>query len=92
MTSQTATNDTHTISTADWSHSWPLERVMFMMAGSMTILSAVLAAVVTPWFLLLTAFVGLNQLAYVRFGACPSSLLISKIFGFRSACEAGSAR
>lgn len=92
MNTQTATTNAHTISTADWSHRWPLERVMFMMAGSMTILSAVLAAIISPWFLLLTAFVGLNQLAYVSFGACPSSLLISKIFGFRSVCDAGSAR
>jgi hypothetical protein len=92
MNSQTATTHTHTISTAHWARSWPLERVMFMMAGSMTILSAVLAALVSPWFLLLTAFVGLNQLAFVRFGACPSSLMISKIFGFRSVCDTRSAQ
>lgn len=37
---------------------WPLERVLFVMAGTVTIVSAILAALVSPWFLILTAFVG----------------------------------
>ena len=41
------------------------------MAGTVTLLSALLAAVVSPWFLLLTAFVGVNQWLYVLVGACP---------------------
>lgn len=64
---------------------WPLERVLFAMAGTMTILSAALAAFVTPWFLLLTVFVGLNQWMFVATGACPASLILSRGFGFRSA-------
>ena len=47
------------------SERWPLERVLFALAGTITLLSAVLAAVVSPWFLLLTAFVGVNQWLYV---------------------------
>jgi len=39
---------------------WPLERALFAMTGTVTLLSAALAAVVSPWFLLLTAFVGVN--------------------------------
>lgn len=70
---------------------WPLERVLFAMAGTMTLLSALLAATVSPWFLLLTAFVGVNQWAFVLFGACPASLVLSR-FGFRSACAEVSAR
>ena len=42
-------------------------------AGTVTLLSALLAAVVSPWFLLLTAFVGVNQWLYVVVGACPAS-------------------
>jgi hypothetical protein len=64
---------------------WPLERVLFALAGSMTLLSALLAAVVSPWFLLLTAFVGVNQWLYVLVGACPASLLLGRLFGLRSA-------
>jgi len=62
---------------------WPLEKVLFTLAGTVVLLSSALAAFVSPWFLLLTAFVGLNQVAYSAVGACPSSLLISRVFGFR---------
>jgi hypothetical protein len=66
--------------------SWPLERVLFALAGSMTLLSALLAATVSPWFLLLTAFVGVNQWLYVLFGNCPTSLLLAR-FGVSRACR-----
>ncbi|HTU15227.1 MAG TPA: DUF2892 domain-containing protein [Solirubrobacterales bacterium] len=65
------------------SSAWPLERVLFAMAGTVTILSAVLAALVSPWFLLLTAFVGANQWLFVLFGACPASLVLKHLFGLR---------
>jgi hypothetical protein len=55
------------------------------MAGIVTILSAGLSAVVSPWFLLLAAFVGVNQLLYVAAGACPASLILTRAFGLRSA-------
>ncbi|MCB0964850.1 MAG: hypothetical protein KDA98_16360 [Acidimicrobiales bacterium] len=58
---------------------WPLERVLFAMAGTMTLLSAGLAALVSPWFLLLTAFVGASQWAYVAFRACPASLVLQRL-------------
>ena len=63
---------------------WPLERVLFALAGTMTLLSVLLAALVSPWFLLLTAFVGVNQWLYVTLGACPASLVIGRLFGLRS--------
>ena len=64
--------------------SWPLERVLFAMAGTVTLVSAALAAFVSPWFLLLTAFVGVNQWLYVVVGACPASLVIKQTCGLRS--------
>ena len=63
---------------------WPLERVLFALAGTMTLLSAALAALVSPWFLLLTAFVGINQWLYVIVGACPASLVLGRLFSLRS--------
>jgi hypothetical protein len=66
---------------------WPLERVLFALAGTMTLLSAVLAALVSPWFLALTAFVGVNQWLYVAVGACPASLILSRLFGLRPAAQ-----
>ncbi len=65
---------------------WPLERVLFALAGTMVLLSGLLAAVVSPWFLLLTAFVGLNQWMFVVFGACPASLVLSRL-GVASSCR-----
>ena len=64
---------------------WPLERVLFALAGTMTLLSAALAAVVSPWFLLLTAFVGVNQWLYVGLGACPASVVLTRLLRLRSA-------
>jgi hypothetical protein len=60
---------------------WPLERVLFALAGTVTLLSALLAAAVSPWFLILTAFVGVNQWLFVAFGACPASWLLGRLFG-----------
>lgn len=45
---------------------WPRERVLFLLAGTATLLSAALSAAVSPLFLLMTAAVGLNQLLQVR--------------------------
>jgi hypothetical protein len=61
-----------------------LERVLFALAGTMTLLSAALAALVSPWFLLLTAFVGANLWLYVLIGACPASLALGRLFSLRS--------
>lgn len=71
----------------DRDSAWPLERILFLMAGTMTALSALLSAFVSPWFLLLTGFVAVNQLAFVAFGNCPSSWLLRRYFGVRSARE-----
>ena len=64
---------------------WPLERVLFALAGTMTLLSAALAVLVSPWFLLLTAFVGVNQWLYVAVGACPASIVLRRACHLRSA-------
>jgi hypothetical protein len=65
---------------------WALERVLFLLAGTMTLLGALLSAVVSPWFLLLVAFVGANQLIYVAVGDCPSSWLLHRFLGFERGC------
>ena len=57
-----------------------------LMAGTVTLLSVLLAALLSPWFLLLTAFVGLNQLAFVFFGNCPSSWLLQRYTGLERGC------
>ena len=66
--------------------SWPLERVLFALAGTMTLVSALLAATLSPWFLLLTAFVGINQWLYVTIARCPASLVLER-FGVTRSCR-----
>jgi hypothetical protein len=65
---------------------WRLERVLFALAGSMTLLSVALVALVSPWFLLLTAFVGVNQWLFVVKGGCPASLVLERGFNVRRGC------
>jgi hypothetical protein len=74
-----------------WNNRWPLERVLFALAGTVTLTSALLATTVSPWFLLLTAFVGVNQWLYVTVGACPASLLLHRLFGLTT-CRRVAAR
>jgi len=66
---------------------WPLERVLFALAGTMTLASAVLAATVSAWFLVLTAFVGANQWLYVAAGDCPASVVLRRACHLRSAID-----
>jgi hypothetical protein len=65
-------------------HRWPLERVLFALAGTVTLLSALLAALISLWFLVLAAFVGVNQWLYVMAGACPASIVLKRACGLRS--------
>jgi hypothetical protein len=58
---------------------WPLERILFALAGSMTLLSVLLGTLVSPWFLLLAAFVGANQWLYVARRACPASVVLERV-------------
>jgi hypothetical protein len=62
---------------------WPLERVLFAIAGSVALASAALAAFVSPWFLLVVVFAGLNQWLFALVGACPMSLLLTRLFDLR---------
>jgi hypothetical protein len=62
-----------------------MERVLFALAGTMTLVSVALALTVSPWFLALTVFVGINQWLYVVAGFCPASILLERAFGRRSA-------
>jgi hypothetical protein len=66
--------------------SWPLERVLFAMAGTVTIASVAVAVLVSPWFLLLTAFVGLSQWLFVSVGWCPASLVVERLFHMKRGC------
>ena len=64
---------------------WPLERVLFMLAGTMTLIAVALGAFVSKWFLLLAVLVGVNQWLYFLFGACPASIVLRRTCRLRSA-------
>lgn len=63
-----------------------LERILFALAGTMTLLSVLLAVLVSPWFLLLTVFVGVNQWLYVTVGGCPASVVLERRLGISRRC------
>lgn len=60
---------------------WPLERVLFALAGSVVLVASVLTLLVSPWFVLLAAFAGVNQWLYVLVGDCAASLILTRLFG-----------
>jgi hypothetical protein len=64
---------------------WPLERALFAMAGTVALASALLAATVSEWFLLLTAFAGASRWLYAAVGVCPASLIVERVAHLRSA-------
>lgn len=55
-----------------------LERALFALAGTMTLLATTLALLVSPWFLALAVFVAANQWLYALVGACPASLVLRR--------------
>lgn len=64
---------------------WPLERVLFALAGTIGLIAAVLTLTVSKWFALVAAFVAVNQWLYVIAGACPASLVLRRTCHLRSA-------
>ena len=55
---------------------WPMYRILFLIAGTVSLIGVVLSAAVSPWFLLLTGLPAASQLLYVAVGWCPMSLLL----------------
>ncbi|KFL35813.1 hypothetical protein N788_07135 [Arenimonas donghaensis DSM 18148 = HO3-R19] len=54
-------------------------------AGVMILASALLVYFVSPWWLLFTAFIGLNMLQSAFTGFCPAAMIFRKL-GFSSGC------
>ena len=60
-----------------------IDRAVLAFAGVMILVSLALTFYVSPWFWLLTAFVGLNLLQASFTGFCPSAFLFRR-FGLGS--------
>lgn len=62
-----------------------IDRAVMAFAGLMILASVALAHFVSPWWLLLTVFVGLNLLQASVTGFCPAAMLFGKL-GVKSGC------
>ena len=58
-----------------------IEHKIRVLAGTMILLSLALAHWVSPWWLLLTAFVGVNLIQSAFTGFCPPEILLRKWSG-----------
>jgi hypothetical protein len=65
----------------------PIERAIRVVAGSFVVLSLVLSQLVSPWWLLLAAFVGVNLVQSAFTGFCPAELLLRRLGIGRDAVE-----
>lgn len=55
------------------------ESLIRLLAGTMVLLGTALAILVSPWWLLLPAFAGLNLIQSVFTGFCPPTLVLRKL-------------
>jgi hypothetical protein len=56
-----------------------LDRAVMLLAGLMVIVSLVLGYYVSPYWHLLTAFVGLNLIQASFTGFCPAAIIFKKL-------------
>jgi len=55
------------------------ESLTRLLAGSVTLIGVALTHWVSPWWLLLPAFVGINLIQSVFTGFCPPTLVLEKL-------------
>ena len=67
-----------------------LDRAVMAFAGVMILISIALTQLVSPWWWLLTAFVGFNLLQSSFTGFCPAAMIMRKL-GVCKGVAAGSA-
>lgn len=63
-----------------------VDQAVLAFAGIMVLLSVALAYFVSPWWLLLTVFVGANMLQSAFTGFCPAAIVLKRL-----GCPAGQA-
>ncbi len=56
-----------------------IDRIVMAFAGTMVLASLALGHFFSPWWLLLAAFVGLNQLQAAFTGFCPLAIILRKL-------------
>ncbi len=56
-----------------------IDRAVFILAGSMLLVSLALAWLVSPYWLVLAAFVGANMFQAAFTGFCPAAIVFRKL-------------
>lgn len=62
-----------------------IDRIIFAFAGTMILLGVALSYWVSPWWLVLPAFVGANMFQAAFSGFCPLAIILKKT-GVQSGC------
>lgn len=62
-----------------------LDRAIFAFAGAMVLLSVALTVWVSPYFVWLTVFIGLNLLQSAFTGVCPAAAIFRRL-GVKPGC------
>jgi len=62
-----------------------IDRAVLAFAGFTVLLSVALTYWISPWFLLLTVFVGLNMIQASVTGFCPAAMIF-KALGAKAGC------
>jgi len=58
---------------------------VYLLAGSMVLISVGLGVMISHWWLLLTAFVGINLVQSSFTGFCPAEMILKRL-GFPEGC------
>ncbi len=56
-----------------------IDRIVLAFAGSMVLLSLLLGLLMSPYWFLLTGFVGLNLLQSAFTGFCPLAIMLKRL-------------
>lgn len=75
-----------------------MENLIRILAGTMVLISVALTYFISPWWLLLAVFVGVNLIQSALTGFCPAEIILARLGLGRGTCcakpdgNAGSAK
>ncbi|PJZ27180.1 hypothetical protein CH352_08790 [Leptospira hartskeerlii] len=59
--------------------SWYLERVLFLIAGSVSLIGLIIANFFSQWGLVLNLLVGINMILFSMTGFCPMGFILTRL-------------
>jgi hypothetical protein len=62
-----------------------IDRIILVFAGTVILVSLALGVYVSPYWLVLTGFVGLNMVQAAFTGFCPLAIILKRL-GLKSGC------